>query len=422
MQSSRRLDRADPARPSRRRRVLAGLTALMGFGEHGETAPVDLGLPAWVLLPAFFAAEVWAVHLHVRGKQAQSFTLSEVPLVVGLFACAPLPLLAARLIGGGAALVQGGRQSPIKLLYNLTCFAFETMLVIALFGLLRPGGDPLEPGGWLAAAAAIALAGTVSVALVVVAVTLTDQRPPLPTIGRHMLAGLVVGATNTSLSLLAVLAARANRAGALLVIVPALVLFVAYRAHHANRRRTGSLGLLHETNRLLQAAEDRTSAIEAVLRRLADVFGAERVELLLLRRGEDETGALFRYRVGLVEGPDPIDEPERCSWWSTLATRRRLGVAGATSPGAVRAGGGSAGGDQGSDAGARCPARAGGSAACWSPTGRWRRSPSRRRTSRCWCRWSTSSPPTARTTGSSGPSGTCTTCPRSSSTGRTTIR
>ena len=36
-------------------------------------------------------------------------------------------------------------------------------------------------------------------------VTLTDQRPPLPMIGRHMLAGLVVGATNTSLSLLAVL-------------------------------------------------------------------------------------------------------------------------------------------------------------------------------------------------------------------------
>ena len=78
--------------------TLAVLTAVLGHGVDDAPAPVDLGLPAWLLVPAFFAAEVWAVHLHVRGRQAQSFTLSEVPLVVGLFACAPLPLLAARLV------------------------------------------------------------------------------------------------------------------------------------------------------------------------------------------------------------------------------------------------------------------------------------------------------------------------------------
>jgi diguanylate cyclase (GGDEF)-like protein len=299
--------------------VLAAGTALLGYGEQGRHGPVDLGLPAWALVPAFFAAEVWAVHLHVRGRQAQSFTLSEVPLVVGLFACAPLALLAARLVGGGAALIQGGRQSPIKLIYNLACFAFETMLAIVLFGLLVADRAPLDPAGWLAATGAVALAGTASVVLVVLAVTLTDETPGIATIGKHLLAGLTVGVTNTSLALLAVLAAQSNRAGVLLVVIPALVLFVAYRAHHTNRRRTGSLGLLHETNRLLQAANDRTAAVEALLRRLADVFGVERVELLLLGRSAEEPGALFSYRVGVLEGPDPIADVDECPWWSTLS-------------------------------------------------------------------------------------------------------
>jgi diguanylate cyclase (GGDEF)-like protein len=298
--------------------LLALLTALLGYGEWGVHSAVDLGLPAWVLLPAFFAAEVWAVHLHVRGRQAQSFTLSEVPLVVGLFACAPLALMAVRLIGGGAALIQGGRQSPIKLVYNLVCFAFETMLAIALFHVLLGDRNPLAPTGWLAATGAVALAGAVSVLLVVLAVTLTDERPSLATAGKHLLAGLAVGVANTSLALLAVLAAHANRAGVVLVVVPALVLFVAYRAHHTNRQRTGSLSLLHETNRLLQAADDRTTALEGLLRRLADVFGAERVELLLLNRTADEPGALLRYRVGVVDGPDPVPDPEDCTWWRTL--------------------------------------------------------------------------------------------------------
>ncbi|MDQ1634663.1 MAG: hypothetical protein QOJ32_1472, partial [Frankiaceae bacterium] len=298
--------------------ALAALTAVLGHGVDGAPAPVDLGLPAWLLIPAFFAAEVWAVHLHVRGRQAQSFTLSEVPLVVGLFACAPLPLLVARLVGGGAALVQGGRQSPVKLVYNLACFAFETMLAISLFSLLRSDGDPLQPAGWLAAAGSIATAGAVSVLLVVLAVTLTDERPTLSTVGKHLLAGLVVGMTNSSLALLAALAARADRLGVVLVVIPALVLFVAYRAHHANTRRTGSLGLLHETNRLLQAADDRTTALEALLRRLAEVFGVERVELLLLGRSREEAGSLLRYRIGVLEGPEPIADAADCGWWGTL--------------------------------------------------------------------------------------------------------
>src|ERR1700710_1249024 len=297
---------------------LPGLPGLFAGGAHRLPAPVDLGLPAWALAPAFFAAEVWAVHLHVRGRQAQSFTLSEVPLVVGVFACAPLPLLAARLVGGGAALVQGGRQSPVKLVYNLACFALETLLVLALFELFGPDADPLDPAGWLAAAGAVAVAGVVSVLLVVLAVTLTDERPSLLTIGRHLGTGLVVGSTNTSLALLAVLAAEANRLGVVLVVVPALVLFVAYRAHHSNRRRTGSLGLLHETNRLLQAAEDRSAALEALLRRLADVFGCDRAELLLLGRGDGEPATVFRHRTENLEPPTVLADPDGCGWWQTI--------------------------------------------------------------------------------------------------------
>jgi diguanylate cyclase (GGDEF)-like protein len=51
---------------------------------------------------------------------------------------------------------------------------------------------------------------------------------------------------------------------------------------------------------------------------LAEVFGVERVELLLLGRTREEAGSLLRYRAGALEGPDPVADPADCRWWGTL--------------------------------------------------------------------------------------------------------
>ena len=354
-------------RPRSSRPASPGSRLLLGHGVDDSAAPVDLGLPAWLLVPAFFAAEVWAVHLHVRGRQAQSFTLSEVPLVVGLFACAPLPLLAARLIGGGAALAQGGRQSPVKLVYNLACFAFETMLAHLP---VRPAPDRREPAaarraGWpRPVSVAVGRRGQRAAGRARGDAHRRATRLRRPS-GKHLLAGLVVGATNSSLALLAVLAARANRIGVVLVVVPALVLFVAYRAHHANRGAPAASGSCTRPTGCCRRPRTARTALEAsaapaggrVRRRARRAAAARTV------RGEP-AGSLLRYRAGASR------VRSRCAGPATSAAGggRCSHVGGsvllpAPPPGALRRGGGAARGDQG---GAARPADGGERADRWA--------------------------------------------------------
>jgi hypothetical protein len=62
--------------------VLMWLVDLRSF-DHASFLP-GLTLAWWQLAPAFYLAEVFAVHLHFR-KQAHTLSLSEVGLAFGLF-------------------------------------------------------------------------------------------------------------------------------------------------------------------------------------------------------------------------------------------------------------------------------------------------------------------------------------------------
>src|SRR4051812_5815734 len=71
--------------------LLAGPVARMDAPGHGT-------VPVWALAVAFGATQVLVVHLHFR-RSAHSFTLSELPLVVGLFYADPMHLVVASVLG-----------------------------------------------------------------------------------------------------------------------------------------------------------------------------------------------------------------------------------------------------------------------------------------------------------------------------------
>src|SRR4051794_26610736 len=101
---------------------------------------------AWaaVLAVAFWLVEVVPIHLEWAG-QAYSSSLSEVPLVLGLFFC-PSPLLAlARVVGGGLALAGSRKQPPHKLAFNIASQSLEVSVALAMFLQFRgdAGTDPM---------------------------------------------------------------------------------------------------------------------------------------------------------------------------------------------------------------------------------------------------------------------------------------
>src|SRR5205085_8011396 len=110
---------------------LWGLTMLTSLGaavlystrvRHIHAVASAHRVPWLLLIVIFYAVEANVVHIHFQ-REAHSFSLSEIPLVLGLFFVSPTHLIIAQLIGAGSALLIHRRQSPLKLAFNLSQFA-----------------------------------------------------------------------------------------------------------------------------------------------------------------------------------------------------------------------------------------------------------------------------------------------------------
>ena len=126
--------------------VLALVAALLGIAavlvlpllHRGPFLPSPT-LPWWVLAVAFAAAETSVLHIQ-RGREARSISMSELPLVLGLFFASPVALLVGRVVGGAVTLVVLRRCPPLKTCFNLALFAAETGVSLAVFSVVSSWG------------------------------------------------------------------------------------------------------------------------------------------------------------------------------------------------------------------------------------------------------------------------------------------
>src|SRR2546422_8547235 len=70
------------------------LVFLNGRGSHDPRHHV----PWWLLAGLFYITERFVVHVQFR-RESETFSLSEIPLVIGLFFATPAALLSAQLAG-----------------------------------------------------------------------------------------------------------------------------------------------------------------------------------------------------------------------------------------------------------------------------------------------------------------------------------
>jgi len=64
----------------------------------GQLAQAPVAVPWWLLAGLFYLTEAKVVHLHI-GRSAHSFSMSEIPVVYGIFFFRPAEFIVARLIG-----------------------------------------------------------------------------------------------------------------------------------------------------------------------------------------------------------------------------------------------------------------------------------------------------------------------------------
>ena len=244
-------------------------------------------IPVWLLALLFYAGEIAVVHVKFK-RNTQSFSMSEIPLVLGLFFISPALLVVAQLIGNAAALTINRRQPGLKLAFNLAQFSLVTITSVVLFRTFAAGADPFGPLGWVAAIGAVAAGNVVANGLVHFAIRATGGRLPSDQIAEVLLLSTLASAVNTSIALLAVALFETRPSAAWLALVPLVVLYGAYRAYIGQKQERARLEALYDITKVLHAAPQIDVAIEAAAVQAQRMFESIRVDVILLdqqRRG-----------------------------------------------------------------------------------------------------------------------------------------
>ena len=265
--------------------------------------------PWWTEFPVmvvlFGLAEVFVVHIHLRGD-AHTFSLVELPLALGLFFVHPLVVIAAHVLGGGAALAFHRKQPLLKLGFNTGVFASSTTAAIVVFRFLAPDRAHLTAVGLLCGAAALTVATLVSLGLIVAVISVSSgtRRPPGMWSGVGF--GVMAGGFTISLGVIAVIVVDAQPALSWLLVVPIGGTYLANWAYTTERRRHQGLDFLYQSTRLLHQSPEIESAILDLLRHAQDTFGAAQTELLYWT---ETTGELLRLGIGPDGRPLAVDHP-----------------------------------------------------------------------------------------------------------------
>ena len=242
----------------------------------------------WPLIAAGFClAELKVVDVHFRREQ-HSFSLSEFPAVIGLFLLPPHEYLLAVLTGSAVALLWF-RQAPIKFAFNLTNFGLGATAALAVFHVLATPTSTPTLTDWIAAFAATLTTTVLAALTIATAISLSGGAPQFQKLPQMIQFGGLVAVANTSLALLAVSILWLDWRLLWLLVVPLVVVFLAYRAYLSEREKGERLEFLYQSGRILQHSPELDSAIVALLEHARMMFRAERAEVLLHPRsvGED---------------------------------------------------------------------------------------------------------------------------------------
>ena len=252
-------------------------TRVRGIHAHGR----PFALPFLALVAMYALSEVFVAHFPFR-RQAYSFSLSEVPLVLGLFFAKPEEVVLAAVLGVAGALVLHRRQAAVKAAFNIAKLAVELCIAVMIFWALFRPGALVSPGAWLATLTAALATAVVSNVMIGAAISLAEGSPQIDTTLKGLGMGVMVTTANTSLALVGATLLWQERRAGLLLVPPVVVMVIAYRAYSSQRTKTRRLESLYETTRLLQHSLEVDTTTRTLLERARMIAEAEIASIKLL--------------------------------------------------------------------------------------------------------------------------------------------
>lgn len=275
----------------RRRNVVlaAALVAAAGIGytllAPRTAAPTDPGIAPWWLLGLLFvAAELYVLSSRDRLEEL-ALAPHDAVVALSLFLIDPAGLLAAQIAGAGVALILAGARSR-GALRRLATLILGTGASLVVFDALAGAGEMRGPVGWVAALAAV-VAGLVTRSLVEALISrVSGQRVARQELERGVALALAGAVASASAAVAAVELLRADRAAALLLLIPFLSVAVALRAYSTEHRRLEHLRLLYASMQTVHRSAGREAGVHELLDATRRLLGTDLAWLVLHdRRG-----------------------------------------------------------------------------------------------------------------------------------------
>jgi len=274
---------------------------------------LQLGRPILLaaLLGLFLVAQRTTLSVELQ-RQTYSMSLSEIPLVLGLFLLPPLGVLFARIVSGATLLVDR-RRMPGKQLYNIGVFSVEVAVAEIVFS-AGPGTDVARPVTWLAALAAVAAADIAGAAMVALAIVVTNGRLDRRQLASVVVPTMIAGSVNAMVGLIAVLVTSVNAYGVVLFSGLAAVFTFGYKAYGRFLRQHESLGQTYQFSKYVERARSDPAVLGHALAHAREMFNAGSA-VLWTRSSEladpvvvhvDAVGVTRTEVVRAADGLDPV--------------------------------------------------------------------------------------------------------------------
>jgi diguanylate cyclase (GGDEF)-like protein len=275
--------------------ALAGLAVLVGLPFVSAPATSDtLELPWWLLAACFAATEACVLHIQTK-REAQTVSISELALVLGLFYAQPLDLLMGHLIGSAAILVLHRRSSALKTVWNLGALGLQVAVAVALFHLVAGGHGETHWLAWSGAYAGCLGANRVSVLSVSLVMAVYDGGLRTTQVLRDVVTGDPASPVVITLGLVAVTSLAAAPEAAVLLLVTGVGLLLGYRAYAALSDRHLSLERLYRFTQAISSSPEVDEVLGNVLTEARELLHAERAEVAFVAAAG---GDVARVRLG----------------------------------------------------------------------------------------------------------------------------
>lgn len=256
---------------------LVVVSLLLLAGPLRGTDAVIGGLSWWLLVPAFTAAELVAVHVQAR-RESLSISFTEVPLIVGLVFAGPWGLVAARVMGSLIGLLHL-RQRGVKLYFNLAMFLAEATLAAGLYHWALAGSAPTSARGLLVALGTVVITDLFSAAALSLVIWLKVGEYDDGVLREAVSSGLVAAVANSSVGLLVVVLVATSPPALGLLLVVVVTLALAYRGYATLSRGHAQLESLYRFTRRVQKQDRAASITDTVLHQARDILAAGTAEL-----------------------------------------------------------------------------------------------------------------------------------------------